>query len=77
LGFDNFEVWYTTNCFLQQGYLDRVCQGELIRVLLIEVELFTPVGNKVFVGSSPILSSYQMYEGKHKFAQVSRKFFHV
>jgi hypothetical protein len=35
-----------------EGVDDSVCQGELL-VLLIEVELLTPMSNAVFVGSSP------------------------
>jgi hypothetical protein len=38
---------------LQQGALDGVCQGELIRVLLIEMKQLTSMGNEVLVGSSP------------------------
>jgi hypothetical protein len=53
LSFDNFEMQCTTNCLLQQGDLDSVCQGELIGVLLIETKLLTPMGDKVLVSSPP------------------------
>jgi hypothetical protein len=53
LCFYSFEVQCTANCLVQQADLDGVCNGEWIGVLFSEVELLTPVGNKVLVGSSP------------------------
>jgi hypothetical protein len=45
LSFNNFKVRCTANCLLQQGDLDSVCQGEVIRVLLLEMKLLTPMGS--------------------------------